>query len=65
MERLGRRKENLSCHLDEGRAVRTYKVTGQIFFATAETFHSVFDFREEDFDAIQGVDAGDVPEMSG
>jgi SulP family sulfate permease len=37
---------------DEGRAVRTYKVTGQIFFATAETFHSVFDFREED---LQGV----------
>jgi SulP family sulfate permease len=33
---------------DEGRAVRTYRVTGQIFFATAEAFHSAFDFREED-----------------
>jgi SulP family sulfate permease len=26
--------------------VRTYRVTGQIFFATAEAFHSAFDFRE-------------------
>jgi SulP family sulfate permease len=33
---------------DEARAVRTYRVTGQIFFATAEAFHSAFDFREED-----------------
>jgi SulP family sulfate permease len=32
---------------DEARAVRTYRVTGQIFFATAEAFHSAFDFREE------------------
>ncbi|MBK3397729.1 MULTISPECIES: SulP family inorganic anion transporter [Methylobacterium] len=37
---------------DEARAVRTYKVTGQIFFATAEAFHSAFDFREED---LRGV----------
>jgi SulP family sulfate permease len=28
--------------------VRTYKVNGEIFFATAEAFHSAFDFREED-----------------
>lgn len=28
--------------------VRTYQVTGEIFFATAEAFHSAFDFREED-----------------
>lgn len=27
---------------------RTYKVGGQIFFATAEAFHQSFDFREED-----------------
>ena len=27
--------------------VRTYRVTGQIFFATAEAFHTAFDFREE------------------
>jgi SulP family sulfate permease len=26
--------------------VRTYRVTGQIFFATAEAFHGAFDFRE-------------------
>ena len=26
---------------------RVYRVTGQIFFATAEAFHSAFDFREE------------------
>jgi len=26
---------------------RTYRVTGQIFFATAEAFHNAFDFREE------------------
>ena len=26
--------------------VRTYRVTGQIFFATAEAFHNAFDFRE-------------------
>lgn len=34
--------------LDEPAGVRTYNVTGQIFFATAEAFHSAFDFREED-----------------
>lgn len=27
---------------------RTYAVTGQIFFATAEAFHTAFDFREDD-----------------
>ncbi len=37
---------------DEARAVRTYKVTGQIFFATAEAFHSAFDFREEDLKGV-------------
>lgn len=30
----------------DGAGVRTYRVTGQIFFATAEAFHNAFDFRE-------------------
>jgi len=33
-------------------AVRTYQVTGQIFFATAEAFHTAFDFREEDLKGV-------------
>lgn len=37
---------------DEGTAIRTYRVTGQIFFATAEAFHAAFDFREEDLKAV-------------
>ncbi len=37
---------------DEGAAIRTYRVTGQIFFATAEAFHAAFDFREEDLKAV-------------
>lgn len=37
---------------DEARAMRTYRVTGQIFFATAEAFHSAFDFREEDLNGV-------------
>ena len=37
---------------DDVRAVRTYQVTGQIFFATAEAFHSAFDFREEDLKGV-------------
>jgi SulP family sulfate permease len=32
---------------DEATSARTYSVNGQIFFATAEAFHSAFDFREE------------------
>ncbi|MXQ11507.1 SulP family inorganic anion transporter [Microvirga makkahensis] len=35
----------------EGR-VRTYLVNGEIFFATAEAFHSAFDFREEDLEKV-------------
>jgi sulfate permease, SulP family len=31
---------------------RTYRVTGQIFFATAEAFHAGFDFREEDLSGV-------------
>ncbi|MFN3670406.1 MAG: SulP family inorganic anion transporter [Bosea sp. (in: a-proteobacteria)] len=37
---------------DDASAVRTYTVTGQIFFATAEAFHSAFDFREEDLKGV-------------
>jgi sulfate permease, SulP family len=37
---------------DEGSFARTYFVTGQIFFATAEAFHSAFDFREEDLQEV-------------
>jgi len=37
---------------DDVTAVRTYTVTGQIFFATAEAFHSAFDFREEDLNGV-------------
>jgi SulP family sulfate permease len=33
--------------LDPAKATRTYVVSGQIFFATAEAFHDAFDFREE------------------
>jgi SulP family sulfate permease len=32
--------------------VRLYRVTGQIFFATAEAFHAAFDFREEDLKKV-------------
>ena len=37
---------------EDGTAVRTYTVTGQIFFATAEAFHTAFDFREEDLKGV-------------
>jgi SulP family sulfate permease len=36
----------------DAEGVRTYKVTGQLFFATAEAFHSAFDFREEGLKAV-------------
>jgi SulP family sulfate permease len=38
---------SVSSVLDETTGVRTYTVSGEIFFATAEAFHSAFDFREE------------------
>lgn len=37
---------------EAGTAVRTYTVTGQIFFATSEAFHTAFDFREEDLKGV-------------
>ncbi|MES2712201.1 MAG: STAS domain-containing protein, partial [Pseudomonadota bacterium] len=36
----------------DAQGVRHYRVTGQLFFATAEAFHNAFDFREE---GITGV----------
>lgn len=37
---------------DEASTVRHYKVTGQIFFATADPFHNAFDFREADLERV-------------
>ncbi|GJE15478.1 SulP family inorganic anion transporter [Methylobacterium marchantiae] len=37
---------------DEASGIRTYRVGGQIFFATAEAFHSAFDFREDDLTGV-------------
>lgn len=37
---------------DEQTSVRIYRITGQIFFATAEAFHAAFDFREEDLNGV-------------
>ncbi|WP_108047345.1 SulP family inorganic anion transporter [Bosea sp. 124] len=37
---------------DRDGETRIYRVTGQIFFATAEAFHSAFDFREEDVQRV-------------
>jgi SulP family sulfate permease len=37
---------------DSGRGVRVYRVTGQIFFATAEAFHAAFDFQEDELEKV-------------
>lgn len=37
---------------DDTTAVRIYRVTGQIFFATTEAFHSALDFREGDLNGV-------------
>lgn len=37
---------------DEAMGLRIYRVSGQIFFATAEAFHGAFDFREHDLNGI-------------
>lgn len=42
----------VASELEADARVRTYRVSGQIFFATAEAFHSAFDFREEDLNAV-------------
>ncbi|MDE1150752.1 MAG: SulP family inorganic anion transporter [Azospirillaceae bacterium] len=36
----------VASNLNESTGVRTYRVTGQIFFATAQAFQDAFDFRE-------------------
>lgn len=43
---------NVQSSLDAAAGVRSYQISGQIFFATAEAFHSAFDFREEDLNGI-------------
>ena len=43
---------NVGSRLDKAAGVRCYIVSGQIFFATAEAFHSAFDFREEDLKGV-------------
>jgi len=37
---------NIETHLSEDKEKRTYKVYGQVFFASAETFSKSFDFKE-------------------
>ena len=37
---------------EAGDPKRTYRVSGQIFFATSEAFHSAFDFREDDLSHV-------------
>ena len=37
---------------DRAGATRTYRVTGQIFFATAQAFHDAFAFREDDLTGL-------------
>jgi len=42
----------ISSTRDDALGARTYFVSGQIFFATSEAFHSAFDFREEDLKRV-------------
>lgn len=43
---------SITSQRDDATSVRTFRVSGQIFFATAEAFHAAFDFREDD---LRGV----------
>ncbi|MDB5415743.1 MAG: SulP family inorganic anion transporter [Rubritepida sp.] len=45
--------------------IRTYRVTGQIFFATAEAFHAAFDFREELRGVVIDVEAAHFWDITG
>jgi SulP family sulfate permease len=45
--------------------VRTYRVTGEIFFATAEAFHGAFDFREEVEAVVIDVSASHFWDITG
>ena len=51
--------------LDEATGVRTYRVTGQLFFATAEAFHSAFDFRETPKAVVIDVHAAHFWDITG
>lgn len=51
--------------LDEARGVRTYRVTGQIFFATAEAFVAAFDFREAVRTVVLDVHAAHFWDITG
>lgn len=47
------------------RNVRIHRVTGQIFFATAEAFHAAFDFREEVDKVVIDLHASHFWDISG
>lgn len=51
--------------LDEPLGRRTYRVTGQIFFATAEAFHNAFDFRESLQSVVIDVGAAHFWDITG
>ena len=51
--------------LDGAAGRRTYRVTGEIFFATAEAFHSAFDFREELRSVVIDVHAAHFWDITG
>jgi SulP family sulfate permease len=51
--------------LDAASGVRTYRVTGQLFFATAEAFHSAFDFREAPQAVVIDVHAAHFWDITG
>jgi SulP family sulfate permease len=51
--------------LEESTGVRTYRVTGQLFFATAEAFHNAFDFREEPKGVVIDVHAAHFWDITG
>ena len=45
--------------------MRTYRVTGQFFFATAEAFHGAFDFREAPKAVVIDVHAAHFWDITG
>ena len=51
--------------MDAASGVRTYRVTGQLFFATAEAFHSAFDFREAPKAVVIDVHAAHFWDITG
>ena len=55
----------VSSVLDEAGETRTYRVTGQIFFATAEAFVGAFDFREAVRTVVLDVHAAHFWDITG